>query len=140
MAVPDRGIRMNALQISELQHEILRILWDEGESRVTEVHAALNTSRDLALTTVSTLLARMEKKGLVRHRAEGRVFLYRPNVSEGEIRQSMVADLTERVFQGDVEALVSHLLGSQGVDLEDLDRVRTLIERKQRELEATDGE
>ncbi|MEZ4653794.1 MAG: BlaI/MecI/CopY family transcriptional regulator [Candidatus Eisenbacteria bacterium] len=117
----------------------MRILWDE-KSRVTEVHAALNTSRDLALTTVSTLLARMEKKGLVRHRAEGRVFLYRPNVSEGEIRQSMVADLTERVFQGDVEALVSHLLGSQGVDLEDLDRVRTLIERKQRELEATDGE
>ncbi len=82
----------------------------------------------------------MEKKGLVRHRAEGRVFLYRANVSEGEIRQSMVADLTERVFQGDLEALVSHLLGGENVDREELDRMRSLIERKQRELEATDGE
>jgi BlaI family transcriptional regulator, penicillinase repressor len=115
-------------------------LWERQEARVTDVHAALAESRDLALTTVSTLLARMEKRELVRHRAEGRVFLYRANVSEGEIRQSMVSDLTERVFQGDLEALVSHLLGGEHVDLEELDRVRSLIERKQRELEANDGE
>lgn len=131
---------MKSLQVSELQHEILRILWDRGEARVTDVHAGLSETRDLALTTVSTLLARMEKKGLVRHRADGRVFLYRANVSEGEIRQSMVADLTERVFQGDLEALVSHLLGGEHVDREELDRMRSLIERKQRELEATDGD
>jgi len=131
---------MNPLQVSELQHEILRILWDLEEARVTDVHAALSESRELASTTVSTLLARMEKKGLVRHRVDGRVFLYRAAVSEEEVRKSLVSDLTERVFQGDLEALVSHLLGSEQVDREELDRMRWLIERKQRELEATDGE
>ena len=131
---------MNTFQVSELQHEILRILWGLEEARVIEVHGALTASRDLALTTVSTLLARMEKKGLIRHRAEGRVFVYRANVSEGEIRESMVSDLTERVFQGDIEALVSHLLGGQNVSRDELNRMRSLIERKQRELEANDGE
>ena len=128
------------LHVSELQHEILRVLWDRDEARVTDVHAALSESRELASTTVSTLLARMEKKGLVRHRVDGRVFLYRAAVSEEEVRQSMVSDLTERVFQGDLEALVSHLIGGEQGDREDLDRMRSLIERKQRELEATDGE
>lgn len=131
---------MKLLQVSELQHEILRILWNRGEARVTDVHSVLSESRELASTTVSTLLARMEKKGLVRHRVDGRVFVYRAVVSEEEVRQSMVADLTERVFQGDLEALVSHLIGGEQVDREDLDRMRSLIERKQRELEATDGE
>lgn len=130
---------MNPPQVSELQHEILRILWAQVEARASEVHEGLSAARDLAPTTVSTLLTRMEKKGLVAHRTEGRQFVYRALVSEREIRQSMVTDLAERVFEGDLAAMVSDLLGGTNVSAEELETIRGLLDRKQEELEGPHG-
>src|SRR5512145_3351806 len=126
---------MNPPQVSELQHEILRILWSRGEARAAEVHEGLSEARDLAPTTVSTLLSRMEKKGLLTHRTEGRQFVYRAVVTESEIRRSMVTDLAERVFEGDLTAMVSDLLGRAHVSAEELETIRELLDRKQEELE-----
>ena len=60
--------------------------------------------------------AKMERKGVVRHRSEGRQYVYRPTVSERDVTRSMVADLADRLFGGDPTALVSHLLREHGVD------------------------
>lgn len=113
--------------LGDLQLAIMRILWSGGEASVAEVHEALEPDRGLALTTIATMLAKMEKKGVVEHRAEGRRFIYRPTVSEGQVRRSMVADLTSQLFRGDVFALVNHLLSEHEIDTRELDRLRGLI-------------
>ena len=120
--------------LGDLQHAIMRVLWDRGEAPVAEVHQCLLTERGLALTTIATMLSKMEKKGVVARRREGRGFVYRPTVTETQVNRTMVADLTEQLFDGDAAALVSHLLTEQEIDRTELDEIKRLIEghRKQR--------
>ena len=114
--------------LGELQMAIMRVLWRAGEATVAQVHAAQKGDKPRALTTIATMLVKMEKKGVVTHRAEGRQFVYRPIVSEEEVTRSMVKDLTARLFAGNAAALVGHLLTEQEIDEEELERLRHLIQ------------
>ena len=100
-------------QVTDLQLTVLRELWTRGEASVAEVHGALQNERGLATTTVATLLSRLEKRGLVTHRADGRKHVYRASVSESEVQSALLDSVTNGVFGGDVTALVSHLLSSR---------------------------
>ena len=119
--------------LTKLQLAVLQALWQRGEATVGEVHAALARERRLAVTTVATLLSRLEKQRLLSHRSEGRQFVYRPLVSQDEMRTTMLSDVTTRLFGGDVTAVVSHLLASGDVKRGDLERVKALIEGRTRE-------
>lgn len=121
-----------AHHLGDLQLAIMRVLWSRGEATVAEVHEALEPERGLALTTIATMLTKMEKKGVVEHRAEGRRFIYQPLVSEDQVRHSMVADLTSQLFRGDVTALVNHLLSEHEIDARELAQLRELIASKGR--------
>jgi BlaI family penicillinase repressor len=114
--------------LTTLQLAVMRTLWKRGEARVNEVHGDLAETNGLAPTTVATLLKRLEARGLVEHRSEGRQFVYRPLISENEARRSMVSELGERLFEGDLTRLVSHLLQEHELRPGDLERVRRLIE------------
>ncbi len=74
--------------LGDLQLAIMRVLWRQGEASVAAVHRELLDERGLAPTTIATMLTKMEKKGVVSHRTEGRKFLYRPTVSEAEVSSS----------------------------------------------------
>ena len=117
--------------LGDLQHAIMRVLWREGEATVARVQEALEGDRDRALTTIATMLVKMEKKGVVAHRSEGRQFVYRALVSEADVQRSMVGELTDLLFGGDVTALVSHLLTEQEVDDAELKRLKALIAEHQ---------
>ena len=116
------------LRLSGLQLDVMRVLWAADEATAADVHAALAPARGLAPTTVSTLLARLEKRGVVEHRSEGRQFVYRATVSEAQVRRSMVSELAEQLFGGDPAALVSHLVRERELDAGDLARVQRLLD------------
>ena len=118
-------------QLGDLQLAIMRVLWARGEATVAEVHAALEPERGLAPTTIATMLTKMEDKGVVAHRSEGRRFIYRPTVSESEVQRAMLADLTQQLFLGNVTTVVSQLLDTTQVDAEELAQLRSLIARHQ---------
>lgn len=120
---------MPSAHLGKLQLAIMRVLWTSGESTVAEVHRALEPSHGLAPTTIATMLKKMESKGVVAHRTEGRRFIYRPIISESTVTRSMVADLKERLFDGSAAALVSHLLQSHEVDDDDLAELRRQIDK-----------
>jgi predicted transcriptional regulator len=113
--------------LGTLQLAIMRVFWGDGEASVTEVHEALRVSHGLAPTTIATMLKKMEKKGVLAHRTEGRRFIYRPTVSEESVTRTMVADLADRLFNGNTVALVSHLLRAHEVDAEELDDLQRQI-------------
>lgn len=114
-------------RLGDLQLAIMRVLWRSGEASVTDVHGALAEERGLAPTTIATMLRKMEDKGVVTHRAHGRRFIYRPAVSEAAVRRTMVGELTDRLFRGEVTALVSHLLSEHEIDSGELERLRSLV-------------
>lgn len=109
--------------LGDLQHAIMAVFWERGEATVAEVHEALH-DRGLAFTTIATMLRKMERKGVVAHRAEGRQFVYRAKVTEKQVRRSMVGELIGRLFDGDPGALVAHLVTEHEVDVSELDTLR----------------
>jgi predicted transcriptional regulator len=114
--------------LGELQHAIMRLLWARDEATVAEVHGALFDERGLAPTTIATMLRKMEDKGVVGHRVEDRHFVYQATVTEDEVRSTMVGELLDRLFAGDPAALVSHLVADHGIDEEEIERLRTLLQ------------
>ena len=117
--------------LGELQLAIMQVLWQRSEASAADVHAAL-LERQLAPTTIATMLTKMEQKGLVEHRAEGRKFLYRPLWSEAEVRRISVEEVRERLFGGDTAALVSHLISERRLDRGELLRLKELIAEAER--------
>ena len=118
-------------QLTELQLAILRVIWDKGEATVQDIWEALHAERGLAQTTVATMLSRLERRGVVTRRAplQSRQFHYRAAVTQEEVQHSMVGELTERLFDGDVTQLVQHLLNDADVSPGDLAKIRKMIAR-----------
>ena len=119
-------------QLGDLQLAIMRVLWERGEAPAIEVHQALFEERRLAVTTIKTMLRKLEEYGCVEHRTKGRQFIYRPAIAEADVRRSMVADLVTRLFSGDSTALVNHLVRSGEIDPEDLDDLRAMVSSKRK--------
>src|SRR5689334_12465936 len=117
----------NDLALSELQADVMRVLWQRGETSTADVAEALAASRGLAHTTVATLLTRLEKRGAVASRRDGRQLLYTARVTEGQVRRTMVSSLVDSIFGGDAKALVAHLVSEADVAPGDLDRIRRML-------------
>ena len=120
-------------RLGDLQLRIMRVLWGSGPASVAEVKSRLGGNR-LAYTTVATMLRKMEDRGLLRHRQEGRMFIYRPAVSAEEVTRCMADDLVERLFEGNLADTVAHLLETREVGGEELAQLERLIQwrKKQR--------
>jgi len=111
------------IRVGDLQLRILQVLWSQPEASVAEVNAALRPDRDLAYTTVATMLRKMEARGLVTHREDGRSFLYKAAVDAQQVGQGMTDHVVERLFEGSLAGAVSHLLRTREVSREELDEL-----------------
>jgi len=115
---------------TELELEILKILWRDGPSNVRHVRDALAGFRDLAYTSVMTIMTIMARKGYVkRKKAEGG-YVYRAAISAESTTRGMLRDLVDRAFDGSAAALMVNLLETGDLDAEELRRLRELINRK----------
>jgi predicted transcriptional regulator len=113
--------------LTEAELRIMRILWERGESLVSELVAAMPDSTPLAYTSVLTTVRILEQKGYVRHRQEGRAFVYRPCVAEHEASRSEVRHVLHRFFGNSPERLLLTLLGDEDVSPDELQRLKTAI-------------
>ncbi len=96
-----------------LELECLKALWGIGEGTVRDVRHVMVGNRNLAYTTVMTVLDRLEKRGGVSRRKQGRSFVYVPKLSREELRQFAVKEVVDRFFEGSTEALARFLQSSQ---------------------------
>lgn len=115
--------------MSRAQREVMEIIWDLGEAGVAEVVRELNKSRPAARNTVRTLLERMEEKGWLTHRAEGRSFIYAPTVDREESLGERVRDMVEKACGGQPEKLMMALMDYRGLSDEESSRIRQLLDQ-----------
>lgn len=121
-------------RLGDLQLKIMKVLWERSEASVAEVHKALCAHAEFAYTTVATMLRKMEDRHLVKHRVEERKFLYRPAVKEEEVTRNLSENLMERLFEGSLADMVSHLLKTHDISREELDRLAQLIAERKKNL------
>ena|SRR5438093_1124365 len=124
--------KQRVYRLGDLQLQIMKVLWECQEATVAEVLDTLPAKGDLAYTTVATMLRKMEARGLVAHRLEGRSFIYRPNVAAGDVSRSMADHLVDRLFEGSLTKAVSHLLSTREVSREELANLERLIAERKR--------
>jgi len=118
---------------TELELEILKILWRDGPRSVRDVRDALAPFRDLAYTSVMTIMNIMLRKGYVKRSKEGGYFVYRPRITRESTARRMLGDMVDRVFDGSATALMVNLLETAEIDPDELKELRKRINRKAKE-------
>ena len=116
---------------TERELDVMAILWDLGSATVTEVRDRLDD--DLAYTTVLTVLRTLEAKGYVDHREEGKAHRYAPTVARNAAGQSALRRLTEKVFAGSPELLLTQLVSGRRLSADELKRMRQLLDQRLKE-------
>ncbi len=118
---------------TELELEILKVLWQLGPATVRQVRDALSPVRELAYTTVMTMMTIMLGKGYVERKKNGRSFIYEAVYREQKASRNLLQDIVDRVFGGSTKAVMQHLLETADLDENELKEIRSLINRKSRE-------
>jgi BlaI family transcriptional regulator, penicillinase repressor len=127
MSVVKRSIRVLGLQ--ELQ--IMNLVWDRGRVTVRDVYEALRARRQVAYTTVMTMMNILDQKGfLKRVPGQDRAFVYEPARSRQTVMRAMVNEFLDRVFGGSANPLMLHLIEDKHVTAKDLDELRRAIRKK----------
>ncbi len=117
--------KSNTLTPAELR--LMKVLWDRGESAVSDLVAATSAEGALAYTSVLTTVRILETKGYVRHRQEGRAFLYSSCVGELEASRSEVRHVLSRFFGNSRERLLLSMLGDDEIRPDELKRLKEAI-------------
>lgn len=119
---------------TDLELQILHVLWDQAPLPVREIRQRLaDAGRDLAHTSVITILNIMVRKGYVKRARQANAFLFSPHVQRESVSRRMVQSLIDRVFGGSTLAVMQHLLETADIDAAELDQIRQLIKRKAKE-------
>ena len=115
--------------MSRAETEILRLVWSLGEATVQQICDRLPPDRKVTYNTVQTLLSRLERKGYLKHRNEGRAHVFFPVVKRQEVIKTTVVDFLDRLFGGDPRPLVQFLAEDGRIDEDDIKRLRKLIRK-----------
>lgn len=123
-------------RLGDLQLRIMKILWEHGSASAGDVRKTLAPEKDLAYTTVATMLRKMEDKGLVTHTTQDRTYIYTPTVKEDSVSKSLAGELLDKLFEGNLAGMVSHLLTAKDVSREELEELEVLIQTKKKETKS----
>ena len=126
--------KRKTIRLGDLQLSIMKVLWEAGEASVAHVHTALGGSDKFAYTTVATMLRKMEGRGLVAHREEGRSYLFRAKIGAEAVSRSMADHLVDRLFEGSLATAVNHLLSTREVSESELREIERLVAKRRKEL------
>ena len=129
-----------AEQLTPLELDIMKVLWETGPAPVQEVQARLSADRPLAYNTVQTMLNVLHRKGKVRRELKARAYHYEPAVSRTQAAGQAVGDLVQRMFDGSAEDLVLSLVERRQLTPEKLARLTAMIEKGEEDEEDGHGE
>jgi predicted transcriptional regulator len=121
--------------IPELESEVMSAVWKSGPSSVEVVHQAISRSRSIKEVTIRTILRRLEQKGHLRHRVEGRAFVYEATEPARNFAGRAVRQIIDRLCQGSVEELVSGMVEAKVLSTKELDRLSEFVRRRREKEE-----
>jgi predicted transcriptional regulator len=120
--------RRKSEQMTPLELEIMQVLWETGAANVQTVQRQLK--RELAYTTVQTMLNILERKGKAKRTLKNRAYFYKPAVSRKHVVGKHVSDVVDRLFGGSAESLVMSLVETKHLTPEKLARLQKLVEQR----------
>jgi BlaI family transcriptional regulator, penicillinase repressor len=120
--------RSQSATLTEAELRIMNVLWQKGSATVHEVLEALPAKPALAYNSVLTIIRILEKKGYVKHLKDRRAHVFSPQVDRKDATRFEIRNLVSRFFGNSRDLLVLNILEEKGIDAEELDRLRQLLE------------
>jgi BlaI family penicillinase repressor len=117
------------IRLGRLELQIMNVVWDRGKATVHDVKNALSR-RKPAYSTILTMMRKLEAKGYLEHEVDGRTYVYRPLISQQAVRQGVLGDLVERLFEGSTSLLLTSLVEQNRISKNELRQIRKLIEER----------
>jgi predicted transcriptional regulator len=125
--------RRKTRTLTELELEIMRLVWDVEEASVDDIEAALKQSeRPLSQQSIRTMLAILRDKGYVKRRRVGRGYLYREAVKAEQAQKNILTDIINRLYDGSSANLVATLVNQEMLSKEELSKLRQMIDKHER--------
>jgi predicted transcriptional regulator len=121
--------RQKSNRLTDLELELMHVVWELEGGTVRQVYEVILERRQIAYTTVMTMMNILEEKGYLTRSKEGRAYVYAPVHPKTEVISSMVEDFVSRVFEGSARPLVAGLLKDKKLSKKDLDEIAEMIER-----------
>jgi predicted transcriptional regulator len=118
--------------LTDVELELMTILWRKGEGTVNDVIENLSKDRDLAYTSVSTIMRILEQKKILKTRKEGRGHIYIPVLMKEEFEKKTLLHVVDKVFEGAPSALVKQLLDSTKLSEKDLREIKELVAKMEK--------
>ena len=120
-------------QLGALEARVMNAVWDAERASVQDVLRALEPEKELAYTTIMTVLSRLTEKGFLAREKDGRAYVYRPLVSRESMADSALRTVIERFFEGVEEKAVAHLLGrGESISQDELEALEAALRKKRR--------
>ncbi len=115
-------------KLTELEDLLMNVVWEMGEVTVRDVHRRIQPLRQLAYTTVLTMMGVMERKGLVSHQKRGRANVYRARLSRQAFGAQSARQIVDNYFQGVMKNLVVHFADHGEFDGDDIAALERIVE------------
>jgi BlaI family penicillinase repressor len=115
--------------ISPAETEILRIIWELGQATIQQIHEKLPARRKIVYKTVLTLVRRLERKGYVEHKRQGKAHVYSAVVKREDVVRRTVLDFVDRLFGGDAGPLVQFLAEEGHINADEFKRLKRIIDK-----------
>lgn len=119
--------RLTSRHPTELELDSLKVLWRDGSLTGRDVRDRLAETRELAYTSVMTVIRIMQEKGYQKRKKSGKTFIYSPRVTEAATKKRMLRDVVDRVYEGATMSVVVNLLESIDDDADELKHLRALL-------------
>lgn len=120
--------RPDTTPLTAAQREIMEVVWDNDEVTVTQVREVLGKKREVARNTIQTMIVRLEERGWLKHREDGRTFWYSANRPRTTSLGAKVAQMVDRLFGGSPEEMVNALMEYRGLTADEAERIRGMID------------
>lgn len=114
-------------RISDAEHAVMEVLWEESPLTAQEVAERIPPERDWSANTVKTLLGRLLAKSIIAHEEDGRRYRYRPLVARGDYVAGESRRLMDRLFGGRLTPLVAHLAERDALTEQDIAEIEALL-------------
>ncbi|HLR26233.1 MAG TPA: BlaI/MecI/CopY family transcriptional regulator [Fodinibius sp.] len=114
--------------LGETEMEVLHHVWELEEATVKQVRKRILENREVAYTTIMTVMKNLTEKGYLKYRKEGVAYVYSPSQQPDSVRSKLVGNLVNKVFKGSPKELVQTLVRSKGLTEEDLDEIKDMID------------
>ena len=121
----DSGIKLGRVEL-----QIMNVVWEKSKATVHDVKDVLGRGRKPAYSTILTMMRKLEAKGYLEHDVDERTYVYRPTISRKVVRNGILGDILDRLFEGSPSLLLNSLVEQNRLTEKELRKIRKLIKER----------